>query len=468
MPADTMAVVPDDRSIEVDATGDRPTVTKTARGPAARRLRVEAAALTAARHPGVVAVVGDLPTTSDDGTVVLRTRFVGSRTLATLGPVEPSRAAALIASLAATVADLHDLGIVHRRLTADHVVVATDGRPVLCGFAEAAQVARPGAATADDVAQLGELLRTLVADAPTELEEPPARRLTRRRSDAHVRGALLNLADQATADEWIRRPTARQFAAAISTTVPGATLPPPPHALPGPSSTPTTPAGPVARRRRSEHHPEEDPVAPPRTPPSLRRPGLLVGSALGTVLLVGLAVPLSLGGADGTPPPPTAPPASTTTTDAAIAHPAVSPTTTTASPPPLDLAGAAGCATVPGTSLAATASGQPCTAAVAFEAGRLTIDGTAFDIGVDPAAIALGDLTCRGEVELAVVDLTTGDVAVFERWARPGEPVQGATVARIDSPRQIVAEPLGDGCHRLAVLDTWGIRHVVDTQEDLP
>lgn len=451
--------------IEVEAAGDLPTVTKSARGTAARRLRVEATALAAARHPGVVRVVEGSPTSLDDGTVVLRTHFVGSRTLATLGPVDATRAAGLIASLAATVADLHDMGIVHRRLTADHVVLASDGRPILCGFAEAGKVPRAGQASADDVEQLGTLLRDLVADAPAELEEPPSRRLVRRRSDTHLRGALLNLADQATADEWGRRPTARQLAAAISSTAPGASLPAPMPQIPGPpSASTTTPVGPALRSRRSEDpHVEEAVVAPPRRP-SLRRPGMLVGAASATVLVVGIAVPLG-GADDDTPPAPVSAPPPTVDVEEPppLTDGIVTPTTSASTVPPgPNVTAAAGCASLPGTTLSSTSSGDPCPTSMFLEHGRLVIDGAAFELGLVHAAVAVGDYRCDGEVELAVVDLDAGHVTLFDGWARPDQPVHGASVARIDSPRQVLAEPLGDGCHRLAVLDVWGIRHVVD------
>lgn len=457
-------------TVEVDAAGDRPTVRKRGRGAAGRRLRVEGAALAAARHPGVVALADGGPIVDDDGTVSLSTHFAGSRTLATVGPLEPSTAAALIASLAATVADLHDLGVVHRRLTPDHVVIATDGRPVLCGLADAARVSRPGPATAEDVAHLGALLRDLVAAAPAELEEPPGRRLARRRSSSHLRGALLNLADQATADAWQHRPTARQLASAISSTAPGAALPHAPTARPtspGPPRTPSARAGLGVRRRRGERPPEgEDLVAPPPAGRPLRRPGPLTVGALAAVAVVGVAVPFAAGGADGEPRAVDVTAADTTATSTTSTT--APPATTTIPPPTPALRRAAGCAVASGAPGGATADGAPCPTPLALDGGRLLIDDLVFDLGVDPAAAALGDFTCRGRMELAVVDLTDGTVAVFDRWARPGAPVDGHTVATIDAPRQIVAEPHSTACHRLAVLDTWGLRHVVALEEAGP
>jgi hypothetical protein len=176
------------------------------------RLRREAVVLTLARQPGVVEVVGE-----DEGRLVLR--WAGSRTLADLRPTV-EHGAALAAALAAVVADLHAAGIRHGRITADRVVLDGDGRPVLCGFGAAALAGEPGPSPADDVAGVGEVLRSLVG-GDTELEPIPDRRLGARRPwPGALRRALLNLADQATADDPGRRPTARALAASIADLVP--------------------------------------------------------------------------------------------------------------------------------------------------------------------------------------------------------------------------------------------------------
>src|SRR5690606_22218595 len=88
-------------------------------------------------------------------------RHDGTETLATMEPTDASRAAGLAAALSATVAELHAMGVVHHRLTADHVIVSPARGVVVCGLAEAG----PGDA-ADDIRQLAtlfELLATSVA-----------------------------------------------------------------------------------------------------------------------------------------------------------------------------------------------------------------------------------------------------------------------------------------------------------------
>ena len=55
-----------------------------------------------------------------------------------MSPACPAdQVAALGASLAQTLADLHQLGVSHGNLLAEHVVLTDDGTPVLCSFADA-------------------------------------------------------------------------------------------------------------------------------------------------------------------------------------------------------------------------------------------------------------------------------------------------------------------------------------------
>jgi len=214
-------------ALGVDVHG-RPVVVKSAPpGPGADRLRREARVLAAARHPGVVDLV-DL--VDAGGGVSLRTRHAGSRTLATCGRLPVEDAAGVISALAATLADLHAIGIAHGRIGPEHVLLTASGRPVLCGLADAtlpgASHPACGPTPADDVAALGSLLSALVGDGP-EVELIPERRglrpLSTRR--AGERRALLTLADHAAAHEPARRPTAAQLAAAVRDALPQARLP---------------------------------------------------------------------------------------------------------------------------------------------------------------------------------------------------------------------------------------------------
>ena len=230
---------------EVEASG-RLVARKRSRDPAdADRLAHEADVLTAAQHPGVVELVAG----ERDGTgLTLVTGFVGTHSLDTLGRISVERAAGLIAALAETVADLHDLGIVHGRIDPSHVIIGAGGRPVLCGFAGGGRIgttpppgptAAPGfgdpAATDEaaltpqvDVFGLGSLLRALIIDSGSEIEPIPDRRFAfgrvRTPWSGYQRRALLTLADRATDEMPLRRPPARRFAADILETVPSAHL----------------------------------------------------------------------------------------------------------------------------------------------------------------------------------------------------------------------------------------------------
>ena len=195
--------------VAIEHGGDRRTFAcKRATSPdAVPGLRAEAARLAALDHPGVVRFV-ELRE-EDDGPRLV-TEYVGPRTLATIGRVTAERAALLLADAASTVADLHAGGIVHGDICPEHVLVAGD-TTVLCSPAEEVD----GLTPADDVHGLGRCLDALLE--PDLDEEPiPDHRPWRRSPWVGYRHrALLTLADQATADDPGRRPSARALADAV-------------------------------------------------------------------------------------------------------------------------------------------------------------------------------------------------------------------------------------------------------------
>ena len=389
--------------VTVGATGDDGRVLAVKRATGAddvARLAHEAAVLAQARHPDVVELVSF---EVDE----LRTVFAGSHTLRTLGPVPAERAAGLVAAVAATVADLHEIGVVHGRIEPAHVIVGGGGRPVLCGFAEAG---RPGALLpADDVHALGTLLGGLLAAPADDLEPIPDRRFGGRLRGPWAgvhRRALLGLADQATADDPRMRPTARAFAAAIRYAVPDATL------------------GEVAEPR------------PPRDRPSLRRVAPFAAIAAGLVVLVaGLG---SLGGGDGGA---LFTAVSTTSTDAPTTTTAPASTTTAAAPAPVPT-----CPAVEGTG--ADVDGDGCPEAVAIADGVVEVAGVRYQVGVTGDDILLGDWDCDGRATPALLRTATGEVFVFPSWAEPGHDLTVPAVDRIGDARRLVA---GSRCAELLV-----------------
>jgi hypothetical protein len=214
---DTVHAVVTSTGVEVvdDAAAVRKRVSGGADAVAA--LRREGERLQRAAHPGVVAVLRSEPV---PGGWELVLSYAG-RSLATLDRPSLTEAATIVAGLASTLADLHELGITHGRVEPSHVLVGDRGRPRLCGFGEG----EPPAAPEDDVAALGALLDHLVG-ADDDGEPIPERRWgARHRWRGWERRALLLLADQASAEEPSRRPTARRLAAAIAATVPSAADP---------------------------------------------------------------------------------------------------------------------------------------------------------------------------------------------------------------------------------------------------
>ncbi|QXC62403.1 hypothetical protein KSP35_06275 [Aquihabitans sp. G128] len=213
--------------VETSLEGDRPVVVKSALdGQGADQLAREADRLERGRHRGVVELLH-----ADPERLVLA--WAGQQTFALVRP-DPREAAALLAAVAATVADLHEVGLIHGRLTPDHVLVGGDGRPRVGGL-RGCGPAEPQALPTDDVADVGRLIDHLLSSG-LELEPIPDRRWGRRRTGSTDRRALLAIADRATQEDPAQRPTARSLALMIADAVPGARLSPPP------SWTPATPS----------------------------------------------------------------------------------------------------------------------------------------------------------------------------------------------------------------------------------
>lgn len=149
--------------VTVSRHGDRLVAVKRAVGDLGR-LRAEADTLRDLDHPGVVRFVA-FDETGDDAE--LRTEYVGTDTWARTPPSNVAQVLSRLTSVAETLADLHERGIAHGALQAEHVIDGYDGRPVLCGLADAAPLDET--TELDDMVGFAGLLRDLapVVDGPT-------------------------------------------------------------------------------------------------------------------------------------------------------------------------------------------------------------------------------------------------------------------------------------------------------------
>lgn len=186
------------------------------------RLDREADLLRRAAHPGVVEVLGHEAST-------LRLRHQGTP-LTHLLPLPGDHAAAVVCAVAEIVDALHDAGVAHGQIAADHVLIDDRGRPRLCGFGHAEAIDSPrAAAAATDSAGLGGLFEQLL-DASRDLPWGPANRGARHRTHRkRAREAFRDAAAMATRDDPVQRISPRQLANAIRTALPTLELPSPPE-----------------------------------------------------------------------------------------------------------------------------------------------------------------------------------------------------------------------------------------------
>lgn len=439
-----------------DVTGRRVMAKVGANAEEAARLAREAQLLEAARHPGVVELVGV------DGSGVgsmLLTAHVEGPTLAAVGPLPLEEAAGLLAALASTLADLHELGLVHGAVSPEHVIVGPGGRPVLCGLAYGGRAGEPtgpppamGRAFADparagaevltpafDVFAVGALARALVPNPP------PGHPLAR-------------VAEEATVEEPDARPPARALAMALQEEVPAARLPrglatPPP---PGPARP--APADPLAALRRAG--------AGPRRPSRRPRASVALG-ATAAVIVVGAAIAFASSARPSSPEPvlelSAVPPAEVqpgpTTTRAGLASPSTAaplPTTTTVAaadrrPCPVSTA-----------VLQADVDGDGCPDPLRYAGGVLEAGEVRWALGQAGDLVAAGDWGCQGTRTLALFRPSTGEVFRFDGWATPGHDVTATPVGRVPGGVAIRAADVDrDGCHEAVVERAAGAAEVI-------
>ncbi len=396
--------------MQVELQGER--VVKAAGSDAERaRLGAEARALRACAHPGVVRLLG-----SDGGDPPGRlflARVAGCSLAASPVGMEEEVAAGVVASVAATLADLHELGWVHGAVTADHLLLDEQGRPVLCGFGRACQ---PPSRSA---------LASLAADDVAALIAVMAERLP-----THADRRLVRLLSAPSGHRTNRPLSARRLARRTVDLVPGARLEPPvgrPEPDPGPptagqlpppagpAAPPAGPAAPPARPAATSARP----AAPRAGSSSVRRWLVLAGGGTAAAALgVGLAV--------------------------AGFHPGRGSPRGPVGPGPA----------IPGVVPAGPASRPPDAPPAAV--GRYVMS----DPGGGRLITAVGRWGC-GPARPAALDLADGWVWIFVHWPGPGSSVRARAVVDRPGAVGLLAERAGAGCDDLLILGRSGARYPV-------
>lgn len=448
------------------STVDR--VTKRARDTdhGRRMLLAEADLLALAQMPGVVTLLG---VEGDEQEPVLVTARVDGPDLVVTPGLAVEEVAGVVAALATTLADLHDLGVVHGAVAPEHVLLGPDGRPVLCGFGHGARCGEAPAAEAQlpdgaadparapgdpltpavDVHALGHLLASLVVQAtgPSSGPRRPGR------SGAGVRvivDGLRAVAARATAADPALRPTARSLAAAAGAAVPGARLPRPVgHEGPASPPAPATSALHALRRRGAA---DRLSVAAP-----FRR--RLVAAAGIAVVLGAAAVALRLALASGAAPSPALPAASVTRPGRSGVVPTSTarllPTSTVAPVPSTPAAAHPSCPAAAGL-LVADVDADGCPDSLRWAEGVIEAGSRRWTVGHPGDQVATADWSCSGTATLALLRPASGDVFVFDGWAGPDHDLTATAVGRVDGGFALRAADLGDGCPRLVVERSGG------------
>lgn len=410
-------------------------VKEAAPGAAADRLRREAEMLRHASHPGVVELV-DIDEL-DGGGVALTTAFVAGGTLRdSAGGLEPAVVVRVVNGLATTLAALHGRGIVHGRLSADHVLLgSTSGAPVLCGLAEARMVDGRAAAeldATDDTEALAALVGTLTSPGSGPLTD-----------------ALRQAVERWHAGAGATRPTLQSLAVTLAGLVPGEA----PVAGPGNTTGRSLPPRrPQARRRR----------------PGLRSVGVAGAAAVAVGIVAAVAVATAGGGpsrATGdTPVPAAAPHGSTSTSSPATMSTVPSPPTTEA---PVRVFPRPECP--PADPPAADVDGDGCPDPLEVSHGVVAAAGARWQVGAPDDLVVIGDWDCDGLATPAVVRPSSGHVWTFPRWAdhSDGDAVVAEPVDVAPRPvaKATVVEDAGSSgpgrCDGIEVIASGGDRQLV-------
>jgi hypothetical protein len=407
-----------------------------ASGAAGDALRREAQILAHARHPGVIeladvrlnASTTEIDTLVPDGVALGRVALV----------VE--EVAGVIATVATTVADLHDIGVALGAIAVDGIVIGDDGRAVLIDFTRAAWLDGPASKWAAhrlarrDDRGLGDLLAALLDRCVPRAVAGPLGSKSRwprlgRRGVVHGDDPVVVVSRWA-ADAAAGTVSSRRLAEGLATEIPGARLPHrlrpadrvSPPAVAG-DDEPATWAGAAgawegtadgwgapddgtimsdeALERWFATPPERGSVHDREVQPSARAPGTRIRHAAEVALGIAVAAALFVG-------------------TRVLTHPGIPPGPRCPSGPPR-------CAT--------------------FRDGTLTVGSRRYEVGQAGDVAVIGRWTC-GAATLALLRPTSGDVWVYAGWPTDDTPVQPALDASVPGARALTVRARG-GCDTL-------------------
>ena len=377
-------------------------------------LRAEGELLRMASHPGVVEVIRSQA--SGQGWELILRRVRGSD-LVQQPCWTTEEVAGFGAAAATTLADLHDLGVVHGRIGPEHLLVDESGRPVLCGFGQARRCTGDPAREDRNRADVADLARCLAARVP-----------------AGAPRAVHRVLDGAMAGGPRRHPvTARDLARGLIRSVAGAALPAQalvdnegPALPPGDDET----SGLVQPDIVRAEAPVSGREAGDRST-ALSRPKATTWPT-GAARAIALAVAVAVAGAAG------------------FAALAGGPSRVTASP--------AGKARIGSTGVSCPPVDRGCSP-VSEPGGVLTLGRGGSDdryrLGEAGDVVVLGRWTCAGSLP-ALLQPTTAQVWGFGRWAVPGKNSTATLMGRVAGARSLRVLPGARGCDRVEILRRAG------------
>jgi len=410
--------------IDVVAGIRRPIVRKVALTDVGReRLGRERERLLRARHPGVVELL-------DGGDDHLDLDWAGQDTLeGRLVPV--AQGAGIMALVATTVADLHEMGIIHGRIEPSHVIVGADGRPRVGGMRGPDKGGEP--TPADDVAALGRLIDALLAPDRQPGSSPDGRR-GRRQEHAALR-SLTSLVELATDPDPARRPTARALAAGLAE-IAGDThvawaRPPAPAAptVPEPTAEATAPQPDPVDDRLARPAVAPAVSAPPPPHPPHRRP-------------VEPSAPMP----QPSPPRPGPPghrprrwsPSKVLAIAAVLAFAAIA----------ISSHQSGGTSALPDAAFPVTSTTAPARTTAPYEINGNTIvqSGVSFTAGRPGDRVQVADWDCDGTASPAIVRAQTGEVFLFRHWPDPRHPETVSPITVAAGVQDLLGSEPGTAC----------------------